>query len=224
MTVLGNAPHRDCLYNIRMLFFLTGDIQTGKTRWLTSVLDELCSVGVEPAGVMAPGIWRDLGPQASPRFEKLGIDNVLLPEGEFVPFARREDLALVEGSFDESSQSARAQLHWAIDDTAISRVNAHFDELGERALAETRTTPSLLVIDELGRLELLRGEGITSALQLLDGGATPAFPHALAIVRSDLLPAALERFAGANWNGMQVIHADEEGRAALLEAFGETSA
>ena len=202
-----------------MLFFLTGDIQTGKTRWLTGVLERLNADGVPAAGVLAPGVWKehhDAAADGAPRvrYEKLGIDNLLLPQGELVPFARRRDLAEQDGSYNAASQSGRMQLAWAIDDAAIARVNAHFRDLAARMPA-----PGLLVVDELGRLELLRGEGLASALELLDGGATPAFPHALAIVRSDLLERALERFANAPWNGMRAIRADDAGESSLRSAF-----
>ena len=116
-----------------MLFFLTGDVQIGKTRWLQQLVDVVVAAGVAVAGVLAPGDWV---PAAGDRadgngFEKRGIDNVLLPSGERLPFARRRDLAQLEGSFDAASQSARAKLAWAIDDTAIARVNEHFRHLAE---------------------------------------------------------------------------------------------
>ena len=112
-----------------MLFLLTGDVQIGKTRWLERLAAELSGDGVQVAGVLAPGVWRVREPHEVPgerglagegRFEKLGIDNVLLPGGERVPFARRRDLALAEGSFDPTSQSASAQLAWEIADEAIA--------------------------------------------------------------------------------------------------------
>lgn len=206
-------------YNMRMLFILTGDIQTGKTRWLERVLGTLRSQGVQSAGVLAPGVWSDHGPDAAPRYEKLGIDNVLLPENTRIPFARRLDLARVDGDYDENSQAARAQLAWAIDDEALARVNEHFDFLEKRASEQDAHTPtSLLVVDELGRLELLRGEGLVSAMRMLDSGATPAFPHALVIVRADLLEIALQHFAAVPWNGTCAIGPNDEGEKLLVEA------
>lgn len=78
-----------------MLFLLTGEVQIGKTRWLESLVTELGAFGVPCAGVLAPGQWvPSMGPRADANgFEKLGIDNVLLPGGERIPFARRGDLA-----------------------------------------------------------------------------------------------------------------------------------
>lgn len=196
-----------------MLLFLTGEIQTGKTRWLMRVIETLERRGVKPCGVVAPGIWmpRDDG------FEKLGIDNLLLPEHRTVPFARRRDLAQADGAYDEGSQSARADLQWAIDDGAIGEVNAHFDRLA----GWNGTGKRLLVVDEFGHLELLRGEGLTSAVALIDRGASEAFPHALVVVRAQLLETARERFSDAPWGGMLAIAPDDDGEARLIAAFAE---
>lgn len=242
-----------------MLFLLTGDVQIGKTRWLGALADELASEGVAVAGVLAPGVWRERGLAGEGRFEKLGIDNVLLPAGERVAFARRRDLALAEGSFDPTSQSAAAQLAWEISDDAIARVNAHFDALArgdarrthpenpahpenpenpadparmfhvKHSFAQTDVSretfrageprPGLLVVDELGRLELMRDGGLTAATALLERGPASGFPHALAVVRDWLCPCAEERFAPA-WGGAEVLAPDERARALVRAACG----
>ena len=64
-----------------MLFLLTGEVQIGKTRWLESLVTELADRGVPCAGVLAPGRWvPSEGEHADENgYEKLGIDNVLLP-------------------------------------------------------------------------------------------------------------------------------------------------
>lgn len=224
-----------------MLFALTGGIQTGKTRWLCRLVEALGAEGVRCAGVTAPGVWRkrQLGAtlpegeravdsRAESEYEKLGIDNVLLPGGERVPFARRVDLACQAGAYDSRSQSARAGLGWAIDDAAIARVNDHFRELAAEAETEIEAAEagagavdpspadacphaaSLLIVDELGRLELMRGEGLVEAMALLDRGPTRAFPHALVVVREDLLPLARERLAFV-WGAPVPIHPDDAG-------------
>ena len=66
-----------------MLFLLTGEVQIGKTRWLESLVTELADRGVPCAGVLAPGQWvPSEGEHADENgYEKLGIDNVLLPVG-----------------------------------------------------------------------------------------------------------------------------------------------
>lgn len=200
-----------------MLFLLTGEVQIGKTRWLESLVTELADCGVSCVGVLAPGQWvPSKGEHADANgFEKLGIDNVLLPSGERIPFARRGDLARADGTFDEESQAAKAELAWHIDDAAIDRVNAHFDELAVRASV---AAPGLLIVDELGRLEIWRGGGLTSAMALLAQGPTAAFPHALAVVRDYLLDDAEALFAEA-WPDRCRIKPNDAAREAILAAF-----
>ncbi|WP_278981966.1 hypothetical protein [Adlercreutzia equolifaciens] len=222
-----------------MLFLLTGEVQIGKTRWLESLVTELADRGVPCAGVLAPGQWvPSEGEHADANgFEKLGIDNVLLPSGERIPFARRGDLARADGTFNEESQAAKAELAWHIDDAAIDRVNAHFDELAVRASVAVPTdakshsgrsaegaeskdpsrAPGLLIVDELGRLEIWRGGGLTSAMALLAQGPTAVFPHALAVVRDYLLDDAEILLAEA-WPDHCRISPDDTGRAVILSA------
>lgn len=200
-----------------MLFLLTGEVQIGKTRWLESLVAELGAFGVPCAGVLAPGQWvPSTGPHADANgFEKLGIDNVLLPGGERVPFARRGDLARADGTFDEESQAAKAELAWHIDDAAIDRVNAHFDEITAHASA---VAPGLLIVDELGRLEIWRNGGLASAVALLAQGPTAAFPHALAVVRDYLLDDTEALLAPA-WPEIARISPNDAAREAILAAF-----
>lgn len=290
-----------------MLFILTGNVQTGKTRWLEGLVSRLECDGVACFGVLAPGIWRERaagGPAGGSapedgvlpgrRFEKLGIENLLLPQRERVPFARRRDLADRDGASGPASQSAAARLAWEISEEALERVNAHFaalaqgcgaagvrpaaagrpaprpaaDGLGEKQTDVSRETSNLgaggggplratdgagaaratdeadvadapdapcaaraadaadapraagglLVVDELGRLELLHDGGLVQAMELVEAGPTPAFPHALVVVRASLLNDARERFAGA-WGRCEAIGPDGAGFAAVRRAL-----
>lgn len=215
-----------------MLFLLTGEVQIGKTRWLESLVAELGAFGVPCAGVLAPGQWvPSTGPHADANgFEKLGIDNVLLPQGKRIEFARRRDLAAKSKAFTEGTQAKAAKLGWAISDTAIAQVNAHFATLAKQAgitpadsgmpalpANETRLAPhAMLVVDELGRLELLHSCGLTNALAILDAGPTPQFPHAIAVVRETLLDEARRRFE-PRWDKATVIGPDDAARNLVLE-------
>lgn len=62
--------------------------------------------------MLAPGVWRRCEPgdpaADAHGFEKTGIDNVLLPDGERVHLARRRDLAVFDGSLERGGQSERA--------------------------------------------------------------------------------------------------------------------
>ena len=203
-----------------MLFILTGDVQTGKTRWLESLINSLNENGISAQGVLAPGVWRSGNdPEAVKEyvdengFEKLGIDNVLLPDNKRITFARRRDIAEAEGSLDPDAQSEKANLLWHIDEDAICTVNDHLASLPH----PTSYSKSLLVIDELGRLELLRGGGLVEAINLLEQGPSATFPHTLVIVRAALLKEAKTRFP--LWGEPTLIYPDCNSANLVVTAF-----
>lgn len=205
-----------------MLFILTGDVQTGKTRWLESLINSLNENGISAQGVLAPGVWRSGNdPDAVEEyvdengFEKLGIDNVLLPDDKRIPFARRRDIAEAEGLLNPDSQSEKANLLWHIDENAILKVNNHLASLPH----PTAYSKSLLVIDELGRLELLRGGGLVEALNLLEQGPSASLPHALVIVRAALLKEAETRFP--LWGEPTLIYPDCNSVNLVVTAFAD---
>ena len=209
-----------------VLYILTGDVQIGKTRWLQALVSGLEARGAVCDGVIAPGVWRK---DEAGGFDKLGIDNELLPTHEVVYFARRDDLARAEGTFDANAQSAKAMLRWHISDEAIRKVNAHFDTLIEVAKASQTTdmpectcvhadpTKRMLIVDELGRLELLRNEGLTSAMELLKRGPEERYECALLVARDmfDLPRLAEMRFA-AVWGGSKRISPTDEARDEIV--------
>ncbi len=209
-----------------VLYILTGDVQIGKTRWLQALVSDLEARGAVCDGVIAPGVWRE---DEAGGFDKLGIDNELLPTHEVVHFARRDDLARADCAFDANAQSAQAKLRWHISDKAIQKVNAHFDALIEAA-KEPQTvdmsecscihadqTKRMLIVDELGRLELLHNEGLTSAMELLKRGPEERYECALLVARDmfDLHRLAEMRFAAA-WGGSKRISPTDEARDEIV--------
>ena len=222
-----------------MLFVLTGSIQTGKTRWLEAMVERMRCAGVEVFGVIAPGVWADRRHDTERcehvdenGFEKLGIDNVLLPSGERIPFARRTDLAIRESRFDPQAQSARAGLGWHIDEGALRRVDTHFAAMLPREAAgvdfetpavhdegprlQSATGPVVLVVDELGRLELESGRGLVHALALLEAGPSCGFQHALIVVREGLLSRLDGRFP--LWGPAILVSPDDESADMIMDA------
>ena len=203
-----------------MLFILSGQIQTGKTRWLEALIDDLSHAGVTSYGVLAPGIWRELPGKskgAEPEREKLGINNVLLPSKNVISFAQRADLAQTQGEYNPDSQAGKMKLGWAIDDKAIESVNEHFAQIIE--LADTQAgTPGLLVIDELGQLELKARMGLTGALDILEAGPSSLMPHAIVVIREDLLPLAEGRFE--RWGDTRVIAPTSKAAGEIKYLYG----
>jgi nucleoside-triphosphatase THEP1 len=240
------------------LYLLTGEIKTGKTRWLSRLIESLEAAGVSCHGLLSPGIWRESDNiDGNVVFEKLGIEAVLLPDDIRFPFAKRRDLIEADGGKDEGWQSNKAGLGWVIPDEAIDAVNRHFDALSEQPSPRSKPPsplshpqpsplsqsplsqpplshpllstqqpsplsqqPGLLVVDELGILELRGGGGFVSAVRLLERGSCELFEHALVVVRRELLDAAIQRFSGV-WDEVSVIVADEDSRDLVLRAFEE---
>lgn len=185
-----------------MLLILTAPVQTGKTRWLEALVSELASRGVASYGVVAPGRWHR-GPDGG-ELVKDGIDNVLLPSGERVRLAEAA-----------CGHDGTAGLGWSFDAGALARVDGHFAELASRAGG----APGLLVVDELGPLELKRGEGLAHAVELLGRGPALAWPHAVVVVRPALVPLAKERFQAA-WGDLEPIVPGDDARELVLGLLG----
>ncbi len=187
-----------------MLYILTGNVQIGKSRWLVRRVEKLMADGIECYGVISAGIWTksDSEHANDQGFEKLGIESILLPEMERFEFAKRRDLAKKSNVFDTQSQAGRAGLGWHISDEALERVNAHFARIARQVEADM--IQGLLVVDELGRLELDHQGGLAEAVKLLESGASESFPNAIVVARSGLVEKVVDRFADA-WNGFQII-------------------
>ena len=204
-----------------MLIILSGEIQIGKTRWLQGCVAQLEDAGVVCEGVLAPGMW--IGPDSTGAYEKVGIANELLPSHERIDFALREDLARAEGTFDAASQSASERLSWSIDEAAINRVNRHFDMLASQAQAEAGKVGlrHVLVIDELGRLELMKSGGLTSAMSLLAAGPLGYFDLAIAVVRKafGLCDEAAQRY-GDVWGGAKIVAPGEAAWTLIQSELG----
>lgn len=208
-----------------MLVIITGDRQVGKTRWLEQFISNAVQSGFRCVGLISPGIWvkHDDG-----NFEKTGINALLLPENEEFPYAIRRDLT--DEETEGFSQADKAQLVWRVYDQAIERINDHFDKLHEEGLAQN----DILIIDEIGSLELVFGEGFTSALRMLDD---PTFAanvkegisaerNAVMIMRPELLEQTKERLTPI-WGEPLIIDISDNsnylGIESLIRSFSSAS-
>lgn len=77
---------------------------------------------------------------------------------------------------------------------------------------------SFLVIDELGRLELMFNSGLTNAVKLLESGPSNTFPNAVVVVRSSLIYVAFEKFSHA-WEETKIIEPTRESRSLVLDCI-----
>ncbi len=192
-----------------MLYLLSSPQRSGKTRWLQALLAQRDALGVPTYGVLAPGRWTTVDGTLA----KVGIDNLLLPDHTLLSFASPPSVG--SAGDDDCTQSREAGLGWDISDSALRRVNDHFETLLARR-DELAARPGIMVVDELGPLELACGKGLRSALALLDAGPCAAWWDAVVVVRPALLKAAAEGLRDA-WGEPEPLQPDGRAPRRLLD-------
>lgn len=150
------------------LILVTGLSGTGKTTWCAKLIQLAKEEGLNVRGILSPGVYEDV--------KKVGINVLDIHTNEIRQLATlrkkdRSDLSTPRWSF------VPEVMDWA-----------------NQRLAELETTGDLLIIDELGPLEFLRDQGLKAGLELID---SKNFKIACVVVRSSLLPKALQRWPNA---------------------------
>jgi nucleoside-triphosphatase THEP1 len=139
-----------------MLALVTGGIGCGKTTACRHALAQLRARGVAPSGILTP-------PRLDGRGHKVGIDVLDMSTGQMRPLA----------TYDAGGGQTVG--HYTFDQAALRWALA-------RLTAAVNAGPALLVIDEIGPLELTHGGGFVDVLGPL---ADPQrVPHGLVIVRA----------------------------------------
>jgi nucleoside-triphosphatase THEP1 len=145
------------------LMLISGERESGKTSLCASILAAYrrqAGALARASGVLSPAVIVD--------GVKTGIDALSVASGQRRPLARLRTEA--------SGGLMTAQ--WDFIEATVDWVNSLLSETGET---------ELLIVDELGPLELARGEGFMAAVPLLQTGR---YRVALAVVRCELLPSA----------------------------------
>jgi nucleoside-triphosphatase len=154
---------------IPLLWALTGPRGAGKTTFCRTLAERARAAGWDVAGLLSPGVFED--------GVKTGILAQALRTGETHPLARVHPppggASEVEG---RSPQLAFG--NWLFDAAAFTWGNQ---------VLEASLPCDLLIVDELGPLELVRGEGWTSALAVL---RQPRYRVGLVVVRPELVEIA----------------------------------
>ncbi|MGI6216301.1 MAG: nucleoside-triphosphatase [Coriobacteriales bacterium] len=172
-----------------MLSVLTGSRQVGKTSWLKLLVKEMDAEGLSLFGFITPAVFEG--------DTKTGIDAMLFPSRETFEFAKLANAHSDEKSMAPlSAKDQNPRAHWDFSDEAMGKINSHLSSVGAGDLAG-----KVFLVDELGPLEMIRGEGITEAMRILDGGL---FDNAIVVIRPELLDEA-ERRWGAAPGGYEVI-------------------
>jgi nucleoside-triphosphatase len=147
---------------IGRLIIVTGPSGLGKTRWCLGLAERATALGIKAVGLVSPAVFEDT--------KKVGIDLLNLSSGV------RRHLAVHRGE----SGIGPTTTYWQFDEEAFNWGNLILEQLG---------TSQLLILDELGPLELKRGAGLTNGIGLITGRR---YRLACVVVRPSLLDDAQE--------------------------------
>ena len=178
------------------VILLSGAKGVGKSTLAARVAAMARAAGWRVGGVLSP-------PELSAEGEKVGIWLEDAASGERRRLA--ESTRLRQGAAVETT-------HWSFDDAVL--------EWGA-ALIAAATPCDLLLVDELGPLELERGQGWTVAFDVLRGGGLEpraGYRCALVVIRAPLVAALEARLAGLPVEAVVVTEANREALAAQLAA------
>jgi len=148
------------------ILLVTGAIGKGKTTWCRELVERLRKDGSQVCGVLSPAVFED--------GQKVGIDMINLASGEQRGFAVRRP--------QDSSALTKC---WSMNEETIAWAN---HVLRQCAGCDC------LIIDELGPVEFIQGQGLQEGMILLDSGQ---FSQAYVVVRPHLLPQAQARWPDA---------------------------
>lgn len=152
-----------------LLFLVTGSRGAGKTTFCSGLVQAAREAGWRPAGLLSRPVFEGE--------RRTAIDAEDLRTGE----TRR--LASIAHPGEAVTPGTR---QWQFDPQALT--------WGNQVLAAS-TPCDLLVVDELGPLELERGEGWQAGLAAVD---SQQYAIALVVIRAELLGEVLLRWSDAN--------------------------
>jgi nucleoside-triphosphatase THEP1 len=159
---------------------LTGEIQSGKTTLCLAVADAARQDGIQIGGLLSPGIFE--------HGEKTAIDVLDLKTSQ------QKRLAELKGRQPSDLETNR----WAFRPEVVA--------WGNQVLLKA-VPCDLLLIDELGPLEILRGEGWVNGFQAVE---SEDYQGALVVVRPSLLQEVSRR-----WKISRIIDLSDPARDRL---------
>ena len=164
------------------LFFLSGPSGAGKTTWCARLLALAHQRGLPAHGLISPPVWA--------AGQKIAIDLLDVHSGERRRLATAR--SAVAGDSQPSALDGPATRGWFFSPATLDWGNDKLLSL-QRALRRPHAPDGggLLLVDELGPLEFLHGQGLQAALTLLDAWQAG---WACVAVRPSLLPLAQARW------------------------------
>jgi len=157
------------------IIFLTGPRGSGKSSRCAEFTALARAYGVAAGGLLSIPVF-DSGVKAA-------IDLMDVGSGAVHRFARRTDPDVADVG------------HWKLEEGVLDWANS--------VLRSARGV-SLLLVDELGPMELEAGKGLTGGMEALDEGS---YSLALVVVRPEMIPLAVSR-----WPRGEVVEVGEFGR------------
>jgi nucleoside-triphosphatase THEP1 len=155
---------------------LTGMREVGKTTLLLHLVEAAKVQKIDIRGVISPAVIAN--------GQKVAIDLYLIHSGQQVRLANLNR---------QNSKSTIATEYWAFDSDNLA--------LGNKILAES-TPCDLLVIDELGPIELERGQGWQDGINAVD---SKLYKMAVLVIRPSLVA-----LAQAKWPDTELISLDQK--------------
>lgn len=149
------------------LLLVTGESGAGKTTWCKALIERARAIGIHPSGLISPAVF-EVG-------EKIAIDLIDISSNVNKRMAIRQSAPVI-------GFQSKGSLNWLFNDQVLKWGNDILQKLNRS---------DLLVVDELGPLELLENEGLTNGLKLIE---EQSYRLACIVVRPSLLATALERW------------------------------
>ncbi len=185
------------------VFVVTGPRGVGKSTLCGKVADQIVRRGLRVGGVMT-GRLEALASMGADVDQRYLVD---LTSGEHVPFGRRDGLSV---RTDTTGAPADAAFPSTDELTPGWEFGQDVFSFGERAVA-AGADADLLIVDELGPLELRGGRGWAGALAVLREGR---FRSALVVCRPELLDDL--------WQALGVQPGSDESETAQARVFSLT--
>jgi nucleoside-triphosphatase THEP1 len=149
------------------LTLITGPSGSGKSAWCAQFIEEARAKGLEIGGVLSQPVFT--------QGRHVGINLLDLLTGEWRRLA----------NLRHAESTGLMTKRWQFEPQTLTWANIVLRDL---------PPCDIVVIDELGPLEFIRGEGFEEGMRIVDD---KRFPEMYVVVRPELLPQALKRWPWA---------------------------
>lgn len=172
-----------------LLFIITGWRNTGKTTFCQFMIDAARERGLQVSGILSPGVFED--------YSKIRI--------EMQDLSSKERRILADKGHDPQSEFQLPE--WIFNKENLLWGNRVF---------ETAVPTDILIVDELGPIELEQHKGWTAALEALN---SKAYQLAFVVIRPELLHIAKKEWPHAQTITLQSVSLVPSLSAEIIRSF-----